>query len=101
MGTWSARATTFVGLMAVVFAGVAQAQVPQTSPRPPVGGIGSAPDAMIFYLARGPAGACRPDCSACTAAEGAVQWDSPKRLIAILDRQNGGKLPVVIHSWGE
>jgi hypothetical protein len=101
MGTWSARATTFVGLMAVVFAGVAQAQVPQTSPRPPVGGIGSPPDAMIFYVARGPAGACGPDCSEWIAAEGTVQWDTHKRLIAILDRQNGRKLPVVIHSWGE
>src|ERR1700730_10120119 len=101
MGTWSARATTFVGLMAVVFAGVAQAQVPQTSPRPPVGGIGSPPDAMIFYVAHGPAGACGPDCSEWIAAEGTVQWDTHKRLIAILDRQNGRKLPVVIHSWGE
>jgi hypothetical protein len=35
------------------------------------------------------------------AAEGTVQWDTHKRLIAILDRQNGRKLPVVIHSWGE
>lgn len=29
-----------------------------------------------------------------------MQWDSYKRLIAILDRQAGRKLPVVIHSWG-
>src|SRR5450631_1538098 len=35
------------------------------------------------------------------AAEGTVQWDTHKRLIAILDRQNGRKLPVIINSWGE
>jgi len=30
-----------------------------------------------------------------------VQWDTHKRLLAILDRQAGRKLPVVIHSLGE
>ena len=40
-------------------------------------------------------------CSEWIAAEGTVQWDTHKRLIAILDRQAGRKLPVVIHSWGE
>jgi hypothetical protein len=56
---------------------------------------------MIFYVARGPAGACGPGCSEWIAAEGTVQWDTHKRLINILDRQSGRKLPVVIHSWGE
>ena len=55
---------------------------------------------MIFYVAHGPAGACGPGCSDWIAAEGTVQWDTHKRLIAILDRQAGRKLPVVIHSWG-
>jgi hypothetical protein len=49
MGTWSARAAIFGGLMALVSAGSAQAQTPE---RPAVGGIGSPPDAMIFYRAR-------------------------------------------------
>jgi len=101
MGTWSARATTFVGLMAVVLAGVAQAQVPQTSPRPPVGGIGSPPDAMIFYVARGPAGACGPDCSEWIAAEGIVEWDTFKRLFAFAARLGERKLPVILNVWGE
>ena len=56
---------------------------------------------MIFYVAHGAAGACGQGCSEWIAAEGTVQWDTHKRLIAILDRQTGRKLPVVIHSWGE
>lgn len=96
MGAWSVRTIIFGGLIALVAAGSAQAQQ-----RPPVGGIGSPPDAMIFYVARGAAGACGRGCSEWIAAEGTVQWDTHKRLIAILDRQAGRKLPVVIHSWGE
>ena len=79
-------------------AGFAQAQTPQ---RPPVGGFGSPPDAMIFYVAHGASGACGQGCSDWIAAEGAVQWDTYKRLLAILDRQAGRKLPVVIHARGE
>src|SRR5882762_10226221 len=94
----SVRVVIFGGLMAIAAAGFAQAQ---TSQRSPVDGIGSPPDAMIFYVARGAAGACGPGCSEWIAAEGAVQWDTHKRLINILDRQVGRKLPVVIHSWGE
>jgi hypothetical protein len=73
----------------------------QTTMRPPIGGFGSASDAMIFYVAHGAAGACGPGCSDWIAAEGTVQWDTHKRLIAILDRQAGRKLPLVIHSVGE
>ena len=98
MAAWSVRAMIFGGLMTFVAAGFAQAQMPQ---RPPVGGFGSPPDAMIFYVARGAAGACGPGCSEWIAAEGTVQWDTHKRLLAILDRQAGRKLPVVIRSWGE
>jgi hypothetical protein len=98
MGALSIRVAIFSGLMSLAAAGFAQAQTPQ---RPPVGGIGSPPDAMIFYVAHGPAGACGQGCSEWIAAEGTVQWDTHKRLINILDRQNGRKLPVVIHSWGE
>jgi hypothetical protein len=100
MGTWSGRAAIFGGLIALVCVAIAQAQN-QAPPRPPVGGIGSPPDAMIFYVAHGAAGACGPDCSEWIAAEGTVQFDTHKRLIAILDRQSGRKLPVVINSWGE
>ena len=98
MGAWLVRMVVFSGLTALVAAGVAQAQTPQ---RPPVGGIGSPPNAMIFYVARGAPGTCGPGCSEWIAAEGTVQWDTHKRLLAILDRQAGRKLPVVIHSWGE
>jgi hypothetical protein len=98
MGTLTVRTAIFVGLLSFVYAGIALAQTPQ---RPAVGGIGSPPDAMIFYVAHGVAGACGQGCSEWIAAEGTVQWDTHKRLIAILDRQNGRKLPVVINSWGE
>jgi hypothetical protein len=93
MSSISARIVSCV--LALVAAGAVQAQQ-----RPPIGAFGSPPDAMIFYVAHGPADACGPGCSDWIAAEGAVQWDSYKRLIAILDRQAGRKLPVVIHSWG-
>jgi hypothetical protein len=100
MGAWSVRTMVFGGLISLVAlfvaAGLAAAQTPQ---RPPVGGFGSPPDAMIFYVAHGAAGSCGQGCSEWIAAEGTVQWDTYKRLIAILDRQAGRKLPVVIHSW--
>jgi hypothetical protein len=82
-------------VLALVAAGAAEAQQ-----RPPIGLYGSPPDAMIFYVAHGAADACGPGCSDWIAAEGTVQWDSYKRLIAILDRQAGHKLPLVIHSRG-
>ena len=96
IGALSIRIAIVVGL-SVLFAGLAQAQDPH---RPAVGGIGSPTDAMIFYVAHGTEGACGPGCSEWIAAEGTVQWDTHKRLIAILDRQTGRKLPVVIRSWG-
>ena len=86
------------GLVSLVAAGCAQAQDPR---RPAVGGIGSPVDAMIFYVAHGADSACGPGCSDWIAAEGTVQWDTHKRLIAILDRQAERKLPVIIHAWGD
>ena len=96
MRAWSLAAIVFGTLIGL--AGIAQAQDPN---RPAVGGIGSPIDAMIFYVAHGTEGACGPGCSDWIAAEGTVQWDTHKRLIAILDRQAGRKLPLVIHAWGE
>jgi hypothetical protein len=98
MAAFSVRILIVGGLAAGLAAASAQAQTP---PRPPVGGFGSPPDAMIFYVAHGAAGACGTGCSDWIAAEGTVQWDTHKRLIAILDRQAGRKLPIVIHSAGE
>jgi len=91
------RIILFSGLM-LLTASAAPAQPLQ---RAPVGGIGSPPDAMIFYLAHGAPGACGPGCSDWIAAEGTVQWDTHKRLFNILDRHAGGKLPLIIHVWGE
>jgi hypothetical protein len=97
MGILPIRAATVGVWISLVAAGLAFAQDAQ---RPPVGGIGSPQDAMIFYVAHGAEGACGPGCSDWIAAEGAVQWDSHKRLIAILDRQGGRKLPVMLHTRG-
>ncbi|MET4388951.1 hypothetical protein ABIB73_004716 [Bradyrhizobium sp. F1.4.3] len=91
----SIRTMITSAVLALIASTIAQAQQ-----RPPIGLYGSPPDAMIFYVAHGPAGACGPGCSDWIAAEGAVQWDSYKRLIAILDRQPGRKLPLIIDSWG-
>jgi hypothetical protein len=88
----------FLGALAGVTMSAASAQTP---PRPPVGGVVSSPNAMIFYVAHGADGACGPGCADWIAAEGTVQWDTYKRLIAILDRQQGRKLPLVIHAYGE
>jgi hypothetical protein len=98
MGALSVRRLMFGGLAALGAAGFSHAQTPQ---RPPIGGFGSPPDAMIFYIAHGAPGACGQGCSEWIAAEGTVQWDTFKRLLAILDRQAGRKLPVIIHAWGE
>ena len=73
----------------------------QDGTRPSVGGVSSPANAMIFYLARGPLGACGPNCSEWIAAEGAVQWDSYKRLLALLDRLENRKPPVVFKGQGE
>lgn len=88
---------TILGGLMLATASAASAQ----APRPAVGGIGSAPDAMIFYVAHGAPNACGPGCSDWIAAEGTVQWDTHKRLFNILDRNAGRKLPLIIHAWGE
>jgi hypothetical protein len=98
MGARLIRAFLFGGLVTLIAAGFAAGQ---TMTRPPVGGVGSPPDAMIFYVAHGAADACGPGCSMWIAAEGTVQFDTNRRLIAILDRQGGRKLPLVIHAWGQ
>ena len=56
---------------------------------------------MIFYLARGPLGACGPNCSEWIAAEGTVQWDTYKRLLALLDRLGNREPPVIFKGRGE
>jgi hypothetical protein len=68
---------------------------------PPVGGVASPADAMIFYVARGPAGTCGQNCSEWIAAEGKVYWDTHKRLLALLDRIAGRKPPIFLGVSGE
>jgi hypothetical protein len=74
---------------------------PVDSSRPPVGGVASPQGAMVFYVARGAFGACGPNCSEWIAAEGTIQWDTHRRLIAALDRLGDRKLPVVLDVRGD
>jgi hypothetical protein len=85
-------------VMAILLAPPARSQ---DAARPPVGGVISPADAMIFYLARGPDGACGPDCSEWIAAEGIVEWDTFKRLFAFAARLGDRKVPVILNVWGE
>jgi hypothetical protein len=73
----------------------------QDAARPPVGGVISPPDAMIFYLAHGGEGACGPNCPEWIAAEGVVEWDTFKRLFAFATRLGERKAPVILNVWGE
>jgi hypothetical protein len=73
----------------------------QDAARPPVGGVISPPDAMIFYRARGAERVCGPDCPEWIAAEGVVEWDTFKRLFAFAARLGERKAPVVLNVWGE
>ena len=100
MGAKSLRAILLGTFVTLVHAAAGQSATAQSSMRPAIGGIGELPDAMIFYVAHGKDGACGPGCSDWIAAEGTVQWDTHKRLIAILDRLGERKLPLVINSRG-
>src|SRR5215472_1500380 len=79
----------------------AQEKTQQEPARPAVGGVTSPQGAMIFYAAHGGDEACGAHCSDWIAAEGAVQWDTFKRLFAFLDRFGQSKAPVVLNVWGE
>jgi hypothetical protein len=64
--------------------------------RRPVGGVAS----PSSYLAHGPDGTCGPNCADWIAAEGVVEWDTFKRLLAF-QRAAATTIPVVLHVWGE
>ena len=95
----SLRAAIFGALIGLISAGCAQAQDPH---RPAVGGIGSPPDAMIFYVAHGAAGAC---------GTGLLRMDRRRRHRAMgqpqaADQRSSTARPdasfrSIIHAWGE
>jgi hypothetical protein len=90
-------------MVAVLFAGLshpAMAQAPVGDARPAIGDVASLPDALLVYAARGAAGACGENCSSWIAAEGALYWDSYKRVIAALDRLAGLKGPFILNVRG-
>ena len=59
-----------------------------------------AEQALMIYVARGPAGACGEKCEEWLAVEGMVDPQAGKRLIAALDRLGARKLPVVLDFRG-
>jgi tetratricopeptide (TPR) repeat protein len=63
-------------------------------------GAGATPDALVVYVAHGPAGACGEKCEEWIAVEGTVDWQGPQRLLATLDRLGARKLPVVLNFRG-
>jgi hypothetical protein len=85
----------------ICFAQISVAPVRAQDALPPVGGVTSPPGAMIFYVARAPAGVCGDNCSEWIVAEGTVLWDSYKRFLALLDRLGGRKLLVIFALKGE
>jgi hypothetical protein len=97
-GLFSTLKVVAILVMAILLAPAARAQ---DGLRPPVGGVISPADAMIFYLAHGAEGACGQNCSEWIAAEGVVEWDTFKRLFAFAARLGEGKLPVILNVWGE
>ncbi len=56
---------------------------------------------MIFYAVHGGEEACGANCTDWIAAEGAIQWDTFKRLFTFLDRFGQNKRPIVLDFWGE
>jgi hypothetical protein len=97
-GLISALFVMTILVMAMLLAPAARAQ---DGLRPPVGGVVSPADAMIFYLAHGPDGACGQNCSEWIAAEGIVEWDTFKRLFAFAARLGERKVPVILNVWGD
>lgn len=89
-----AQALRSAALLAAV--GLAHPACAETKMLPPVGGVSHPANAMIFYVVRGATGACGAGCSEWIAAEGVVHWDTFKRLLALLDRLGGRKLPVIL-----
>ncbi len=73
----------------------------QQAMRPPVGGVASPQDAMIFYAAHGGDEACGANCTDWIAAEGAIQWDTFKRLFAFIERFGQNKRPIVLDIRGQ
>jgi len=85
----------------VLAALLAASALAEEAARSPTGGVTSPTGAMIFYLARGPEGACGQNCSEWIAAEGIVEWDTFKRLFAFAARLGERKPPVILNVWGE
>lgn len=90
-----------VGALIIIAAVLASGAHSEDQARPPVGGVNSPEGAMIFYLARGRESACGLNCSEWIAAEGVVEWDTFKRLLAFLARFGNAKMPIVLNVWGE
>ena len=87
-----------LGVIAMLTIGGSKIALSQTRPG---GDPAPVPDAVLIYPAHGASAACGENCSHWLAAEGAVQWDGYKRVIAGLDRFPDRKRPVFLNVRGQ
>jgi hypothetical protein len=92
----SILASAFIILVALLAASARA----ENEGHPVIGGVSSPTGAMIFYSAHGPEGSCGPKCADWIAAEGVVEWDTFKRLLAFLQHFAERKAPLVLDIWG-
>jgi hypothetical protein len=82
------------------WAAVAAAAPDSVRPKVPVTTLPSHWQPMLFFLAKGAAGACGAGCSEWIAAEGNIDEDAPERLREFLVPLNGRDIPIFFNSGG-
>jgi hypothetical protein len=82
------------------WAAVAAAVPDAVRPKVPVTTLPSHWQPMLFFLAKGAAGACGAGCSEWIAAEGNIDDDAPERLRDFLLPLNGRDIPIFFNSGG-
>src|SRR5262245_34219344 len=98
MGTLHHRILACVALSCWVAA--AAAAPDSVRPKVPVTTLPSHWQPMLFFLAKGAAGACGAGCSEWIAAEGHIDADAPERLRDFLVSLNGRDVPIFFNSGG-
>src|SRR5262245_929797 len=88
-------------VLACGLASAAAAAAPDSvRPKVPVTTLPSHWQPMLFFVAKGAAGACGAGCSEWIAAEGNIDDDAPERLRDFLVPLNGRDLPIFFNSGG-
>ena len=82
------------------WAAAAAAAQDSVRPQVPVTSLPRHWQPMLFFLAKGAAGACGTGCSEWIAAEGHIDEDAPERLCDFLVPLNGRDIPIFFNSGG-